>query len=148
MKKDDPSINAGLESWRPNWPMWRQVGLHTVPYWIMALVAICYPPLGRVSWCAIPGPLLVYVIMPLFRAYRERQHRVPAPRFWKIESEFRLRIRSTATGELLLQSPNENLRGQDLRDAWLPAANLPLQRRPTRSHTPRRLSSEHDLGRS
>lgn len=57
-------------------------------------------------------------------AYREWKERPPAPRFWKVEGQVRLCIRSLVTREVLLTSGKRHLLGQDLRDIWLPHANL------------------------
>jgi hypothetical protein len=68
--------------------------------------------------------LLLQLATPLVLAYREWKDRPPTPRFWEIDGQVRLCIRSLVTREVLLTTAKKHLVGQDLRDVWLPHANL------------------------
>lgn len=120
----DPHGKTSEPRWRPNWAVWRQLLIHTVPMWTVALSPLLTREKPWHLWWLTPISLLVGGIPPLLVAYLERKHRRPAPRFWRTYGEVKLTVRSQATGETLLQSAQSNLAGRDLRDAWLPDANL------------------------
>lgn len=123
-QKADPHGKTSGTRWRPNWAVWRHWIIHSVPIWAIALSSLFLPEKPwHLRWltpvCPLVGGLPVIVA-----CYLEWKQRPPAPYFWIIEGDVKLTVRSYATGETLLQSAQDNLVGRDLRDAWLPEANL------------------------
>lgn len=109
--------------WRLDRQIWLRIAWNTLGWWGLML----FPLVLAEKWSEWRMRVFLSLVMFVpygLMAYLEKRRRSPVPRFWIIEDEFKLTIRSLTTGEILLQASQGKLSNQDLRDISLPNANL------------------------
>ncbi|MGV3721990.1 MAG: pentapeptide repeat-containing protein [Actinomycetota bacterium] len=109
---------------KPRYKVWLKAvgGIFVIPT-LLALVSLFAPNTRQgllTSATMVAGGLVVLAVS----IYRERWGRVHALHFWDDGTEFRIIIRNARTGEVLLQSRERTLAGQDLRGARLAGASF------------------------
>lgn len=90
--------------WRVRSRTWFVTCLGILPFCFTALIPLVKAQNRHELVFRVPVAVLMFV-PSIVAAYVEKRRRPPAPSFWMIEGEFKLTIRSLATGEVLLRSP-------------------------------------------